>query len=88
MQIEEMLKRANTITPNSIWMIDSTFKINRWRMSLFAGMFINTSRLDKPIFIMLCSDDNENGQVGMTLWFTYKSCVSKYGYNQIKRNSN
>ena len=73
MQTEEMLQRAKTITPNSAWVIDSTFKTNQWGMPLFAGVCPNASGLGMPIFIMLCSDDNESGQVGTALWLTMKA---------------
>jgi hypothetical protein len=53
--------------------IDSTFKTNQWGMPLFAGLCSNASGLGMPIFLMLYSNDNENGQVGTTLWLTMKA---------------
>jgi hypothetical protein len=41
MQIKKMLERAKAITPNSAWMIDSTFKTNQLNMPLYAGMYPN-----------------------------------------------
>jgi hypothetical protein len=62
MQTEGMLERAKAITPNSAWMIDSTFKTNQWNMPLYARMCPNARGLGMPIFLMLCSADNETGQ--------------------------
>jgi hypothetical protein len=59
-QTDEMLEKAKSITPNSAWIIDSTFKTNHWGMPLFAGMCPNKAGLGMPIFLMLCSDDNES----------------------------
>ena len=73
MQTEEMLKRRKSITSDSAWVIDSTFKTNQWSMPLFIGMCPNASGLGMPIFIMLCNDDNESGQVGTALWLTIKA---------------
>jgi hypothetical protein len=39
MQTDEMLERAKSITPNSAWIIDSTFKSNHWGMLLYVGMY-------------------------------------------------
>ena len=67
MKTEEMLQRAKIVTPNSACVIDSRFKINQWDIPFFAGLYPNASGLDILIFIMLCNDYNENGQVGTTL---------------------
>jgi hypothetical protein len=32
-----------------------------------------------PIFLMLCSDDNESGQVGTTLYLTIKAVIRNIG---------
>ena len=71
-QMEEMLKRAIAITPNSAWVLDSTFKTNHWGMPLFGAMCPNNAGLGMPIFFMTYSNDNESGQVGITLYLTMK----------------
>jgi hypothetical protein len=73
MQMDEMLERAKSITPNSVWVIDSTFKTINWGMPLFARMFLNNIGLRMPTFLMLCSDDNEIGQVGAALYLIIKA---------------
>jgi hypothetical protein len=78
-QTDEILERAKSITPNSAWVKDSTFKTNHWGMSLFAGMCPNKAGLGMPIFLMLCSDDNESGQVGTTLYLTIKAVIRNIG---------
>jgi hypothetical protein len=42
-------------------------------MPLFAGMCPNKAGLGMPIFLMLCSDDNESGQVDTALYLTIKT---------------
>jgi hypothetical protein len=61
MQTEEMMQRAKAITPNSAWVIDSTFKTNQWNMPLYARMCPNAHCLGMPVFLILCSADSETG---------------------------
>jgi hypothetical protein len=39
----------------------------------------NKAGLGMPIFLMLCSDDNESGQVGIALYLTIKAVFRNMG---------
>jgi hypothetical protein len=79
MQTEGMLERAKAITPNSAWVIDSTFKTNQWNMPLYAGMCPNAHGLGMPIFLMLCSADNETSEEQTALYLTMKAVFLNMG---------
>jgi hypothetical protein len=79
MQTEGMLERAKAITPNLAWVIDSTFKTNQWNMPLYVGMCPNVCGLGMPIFLMLCSADNETGQEQTVLYLTTKAVFFNIG---------
>jgi hypothetical protein len=40
---------------------------------MFVEVYPNKANLGMPIFFMLCSDDNESGQVDTTLFPTIKA---------------
>ena len=60
-QTKEMLEKAKHITPKSAWVLDPTFKTNHWGMPLFGAMYLNKAGLGMPVFLMICSNDNESG---------------------------
>ena len=72
-QMKEMLERAKHITLDSTWVLDSTFKTNHWGMPLFGAICPNKAGLDMPVFLMICSNDNESGQVETALYLTLKA---------------
>ena len=78
-QTKEMLERAKEITPESAWVLDSTFKTNHWGMPLFGAMCPNKAGLSMPVFFMICSNDNESGQVGTALYLTLKAVFGNMG---------
>jgi hypothetical protein len=79
MQMEGMLERAKAITPNSAWMIDSTFKTNQWNMPLYTRMCPNARGLGMPIFFMLYNADNETGQEQTALYLIMKAVFFNMG---------
>ena len=48
-------------------------------MPLFGAMCPNKARLGMPVFLMICSNDNEGGQVGTTLYHTLKAVFGNMG---------
>ena len=78
-QTKEMLERAKHITPESAWVLDSTFNTNHWGMPLFGAMCPNKVGLGMPVFLMICSNDNESGQVGTALYLTLKVVFGNMG---------
>ena len=42
-------------------------------MPLFGAMCPNKTGLGMPVFLMICSNDNESGQVGIALYLTLKA---------------
>jgi hypothetical protein len=59
--------------------IDSTFKTNQWNKPLYARMYPNVRGLEMPIFLMLCSADNETGQEQTALYLTMKAVFLNMG---------
>ena len=74
-----MLERAKHIIPESAWVLDSTFKTNHWGMPLFGAMCPNKAGLGMPVFLMICSNDNESGQLGTALYLTLKVVFGNMG---------
>ena len=79
-QTKEMLERTKYITPDSAWVLDSTFTTNHWGMPLFGAMCPNKAGLGMPVFLMICSNDNESGQVETTLYLTLKVVFGNMGF--------
>ena len=48
-------------------------------MPLFGAMYPNKACLDMPIFLMICSNDNESGQVGTILYLILKAVFGNIG---------
>ena len=48
-------------------------------MPLFGAMCPNKAGLGMPVFLMICSNDNESGQVETTLYLTLKAVFGNMG---------
>ena len=84
-QTKWMRELAMSITPNSAWAIDSTFKTNQYGLPLYAAMCPNTRMLGMPIFLMLCSADVDKGHEVVALRLTLKAIFEKMG--QVRPNA-
>jgi len=65
-----MLQLAKRLTPNSTWIVDSTFKTNQYSMPLFGVVCPNEESIGMLVFLMLCSNDKNSGHEGIALQLT------------------